>query len=54
MTSFTGKILCVDLTARTSEVKKVPPEGYEDLYRKMEEADARIAANKERLGKLKE
>ena len=30
------------------------PEGYEDLYRRMEETEARIEANRERLNRLKE
>ena len=29
MTSFTGKILCVDLSVRTAESRSVPPEVYE-------------------------
>lgn len=32
----------------------IPPEGYEALYRQLEEADARISANKARINELKE
>lgn len=32
----------------------MPPEGYEALYRQLEEADARIEANKARLNQLKD
>ena len=31
-----------------------PPEGYKDFYRQMEEVNARIAANKERLSRLRD
>ena len=48
------KKLLAEIGRRFMEANPVPPEGYGDLYRKLEEADARIAANKERLGKLKE
>ena len=48
------KKIWAEIGKRFLEANPVPPEGYEDLYRKLEEADARIAANKERLEKLKE
>ena len=48
------KKLLAEIGKRFMAANPVPPEGYEDLYRKLEEADARIASNKERLGKLKE
>ena len=31
-----------------------PPEGYEELYRQLEQADAKISANKARINELKD
>ena len=32
----------------------IPPEGYEELYRQLEQADAKISANKARINELKD
>ena len=48
------KKIWAEIGKRFMEANPVPPEGYEDLYRRMEETNARIEANKERLSKLKE
>ena len=37
MTSFTGKILRVDLSTRTAESVPVPPEVYEALTARLQE-----------------
>ena len=47
------KKIWAEIGKRFMDCNPVPPAGYEDLYRKMEETDARIAANRERLGKLR-
>ena len=39
---------------RFMEENPVPPEGYEDFYRQMEEVNARIEANRERLSQIRE
>ena len=48
------KKIWAEIGKRFMEANPVPPEGYEELYRQMEETDARIEAIKERLGKLRE
>ena len=47
------KKILAEIGKRFMEANPIPPAGYEDLYQKIEEADARIAANKDRLEKLK-
>ena len=32
----------------------IPPEGYEELHRQLEQADAKISANKARINELKD
>lgn len=48
------KKIWAEIGKRFMEENPVPPEGYEELYRRLEEANARIEANKERLSRLKE
>lgn len=48
------KRVYAEIGKRFVENHTEPAEGYEDLYRKLEEIDQRVAANKERLEKLKE
>ena len=48
------KKIWAEIGKRFMEANPVPPEGYEELYQQMEEANARLEANKERLSKLKE
>ena len=47
------KKILAEIGKRFMEANPVAPEGYEELYRQMEEANARIEANKERLSRLK-
>ena len=48
------KKVLVEIGKRFMAEHPVPPEGYEGFYRRLEEIDARIAANKERISKLRE
>jgi len=48
------KKIFAEIGRRFMEANPTPPEGYEDCYRQMEEVNARIQANRERLSKLKE
>ena len=48
------KKIWAEIGKRFMEENPAPPEGYEEFYRQMEEANARIQANKERLSQLKE
>ena len=48
------KKVYAEIGRRFMEENPVPPAGYEELYRQMEEVNARIEANKERLSKLKD
>lgn len=47
------KKLLAEIGRRFMEANPVPPEEYKDLYQKMDEVNARIQANKERLSHLK-
>ena len=47
------KRILAEIGKRFMEYNPVAPAGYEDLYRRLEEVDARIAANRDRLGKLR-
>ena len=49
----TRRKILAEIGRRFMQEHPVPPEGYEDLYRQLEEAEARITANKERLHRLK-
>ena len=47
------KKLLAEIGRRFMEANPVAPAGYEDIYRQMEEINARIEANRERLSRLK-
>ena len=49
-----GESAKLNLDNVSEEENPEPPEGYEDFYRQMEEVNARIAANKERLSRLRD